>query len=97
MNENGMFVELSKPFYYRGDKITGNVYVNIQKAWGTRGIDFQIKTKEYIRYLEQVRKAFKKQRQNPQTHRMETYTSYHYVDVERKDEKTLYKYSYLLT
>ena len=97
MNENGMFVELSKPFYYPGDKITGNVYVNIQKAWGTRGIDFQIKTKEYIRYIEQVRKAFKKQRQNPQTHRMETYTSYQYVDVERKDEKTLYKYSYLLT
>lgn len=39
MNQNGMFVELSKPFYYPGDKITGNVYANIQKALGTRGIN----------------------------------------------------------
>lgn len=97
MNQNGMFVELNKPYYYPGERVTGNVYVNIQKAWGTRGIDFQIKTKEFIKYIEKVRKAFKRQRKNPQTKRMETYTAYEYVNVERRDERTLYKYSYLLT
>ena len=96
-NKNGMFVELNKPYYYPGERVTGNVYVNIQQAWGTRGIDFQIKTKEFIRYIERVKKPFKRQRKNPQTKKMETYTAYEYVNVERRDEKTLYKFSNLLT
>ena len=45
-SQNGLFVELGKPFYYPGETVMGNVYANISNPWGTKGIEFSIKTKK---------------------------------------------------
>ena len=96
-SQNGLFVELGKPFYYPGETVMGNVYANISNPWGTRGIEFSIKTKEAVRYMDRERRSYRAQRRNPQTKKMEYYTAYKYVNVERRDSQTIYKYSFMLT
>lgn len=95
-NKTGLFVEFDRPFYYPGDNVKGNVYVNIHQSFQSSGIELVVKAKESILYKDVERQAYQAQRENSQTRRMETYTAYRYVNVIRQDKQEVFKYKCML-
>ena len=91
----GMMINFDKPYYYPGDVVTGNVYMNVLEAFESRGLELSLKIKEYVKwedveYHTETRREYdevtKEHRDVPHTVSKK---------VERKDHKTLFKNSYL--
>jgi hypothetical protein len=92
----GMMINFDKPYYYPGDLVTGNIFLNVLEAFDTRGLELSLKIKESVQWVEthhrtETRTVYdevtKQERQQP--HQVEE-------KIDRKDDKTLYKSSYMM-
>ena len=48
MEKNFIFIKLEKPFYYSGELIKGNIYINIEEEI-MAGIEIKIKGKQILK------------------------------------------------
>jgi hypothetical protein len=46
----GVFLNFDKPYYYPGDLVTGNVYINMLNAFDTKGIELNVEVVEHTSF-----------------------------------------------
>jgi hypothetical protein len=47
----GIFLKFDKPYYYPGDLVTGNVYLNMLNSFDTKGIELNVEVIEHISFF----------------------------------------------
>lgn len=47
----GIYVNFDKPYYYPGDLVTGNVYLNMLNAFDTKGIELNVEVIEHVSFF----------------------------------------------
>lgn len=92
----GMMINFDKPYYYPGQLVTGNVFLNVFEAFESRGLELSLKIKESAKWEEiQYRTETKivydevTKEEKREAHNVEE-------KIIRKEDKTLYKSSYMI-
>lgn len=52
LNLGGIVIEFDKPFYYPGNTVSGNIYIDLKEDYHVRGLDFTFETIEYTNFLD---------------------------------------------